>query len=158
MSIESVMLTILSSVIPFSFCLQSFPASNSLPVSWLFVSGDQSIGVSVSVSVLAMNIQGLFPLGLAGLIFLKSNDDVFSISMKQRYKLVKSKLEAPGQLCQFYSFLTILIVCSHTYKHVAFSSCRKYQKLFHFHQRTESLNIFPFFLLPSFLPVLLPSI
>ena len=65
-------------------------------MSWLFASGDQSIRASASVSVLAMNTQGVFPLGLAGLIFLKSNDDVFSISVKQRNKLVKSILEAPG--------------------------------------------------------------
>ena len=56
-------LTILSSFIPFS-CLQSFPASGSFPVSWLFSSGGQSIGVSASASVLPVNIQGWFPLGL----------------------------------------------------------------------------------------------
>ena len=47
-------------------CLQSFPASKSLPMSWLFSSGGQSIGASASV--LSMNIQGRFPLGLTGLI------------------------------------------------------------------------------------------
>ena len=46
-----------SSVATFSFCLQSFPASESFPVSWLFVSGGQSIGALASASVLAMNIQ-----------------------------------------------------------------------------------------------------
>ena len=46
-------------IIPFSFCLQSFPASGPFPVSPLFASGGQSIGVSVSASVLPMNIQGL---------------------------------------------------------------------------------------------------
>ena len=50
--------TISSSIIPFSFCLQSFPASGSFPVSWLFSSGGRSIGASASVSVLSMNIQG----------------------------------------------------------------------------------------------------
>jgi len=49
--------TISSSVIPFSSRLQSFPASGSFPMSQFFVSGDQSIGVSASVSVLQMNIQ-----------------------------------------------------------------------------------------------------
>ena len=49
--------TISSSVLPFSSCLQSFPASGSLPVSQLFTSGGQSIGVSASASVLPMNIQ-----------------------------------------------------------------------------------------------------
>ena len=65
-------LTISSFAAPFSICLQSFPASWSFPVSWLLASGGQSIGVSASASVLPMNIQGWFPLGLTGLIFLKS--------------------------------------------------------------------------------------
>ena len=55
--------SISSSVIPFSSHLQSFPASGSFPVSQLFVSGGQSIGVSASASVLPMNIQDWFPLG-----------------------------------------------------------------------------------------------
>ena len=61
-----------SSVIPFSSCLQSFPASGSFPVSQFFSSGGQSIGASASASVLPMNIQGWFPLGLTGLISLQS--------------------------------------------------------------------------------------
>ena len=52
-----------SSVIPFSSCLQSVPASRSFPMSWLFTSGGQSIGVSASASVLPMNIQDWSPLG-----------------------------------------------------------------------------------------------
>ena len=64
--------TILFSVLPFSSCLQSFPASGSFPMNWLFASGGQSIGASTSVSVLPMNIQGWFPLGLTGLISLLS--------------------------------------------------------------------------------------
>ena len=56
--------TISSSVIPFSSCLQSFPASGSFPVSQFFILGGQSIGVSASASVLSMNIQDWFPLGL----------------------------------------------------------------------------------------------
>ena len=59
-----------SSVSPFSSCCQSFPASGSFTVSWLFASSGQSIGVSASVSVLPVNIQGWFPLGLTGLILL----------------------------------------------------------------------------------------
>ena len=62
--------TISSSVAPFSSCPQSFPASGSFPMSWLFPSGGQSIGASASV--LPMNIQGWFPLGLIGLICLLS--------------------------------------------------------------------------------------
>ena len=52
--------------------LQSFPASGSFPVSWLFASGGQSIGASASASVLPMNIQDWFSLGLTGLISLLS--------------------------------------------------------------------------------------
>ena len=63
--------TISSSVIPFSSCLQSFPAS-AFPMSRFLASGGPSIGASASVSVLPMNIQGWFPLGLIGLISLKS--------------------------------------------------------------------------------------
>ena len=62
--------TISSSVIRFLSRLQSFPASGSFPMSQLFVSGGQSIGASVSV--LPMNIQGWFPLGLTGWISLQS--------------------------------------------------------------------------------------
>ena len=65
-------LTILPSVIPFSFHLQSFPASGSFPMSQFFTSGGQSIGVSASASVLPMNIQDWFPLGCIGWISLKS--------------------------------------------------------------------------------------
>ena len=65
-------LTISSSVIPFSSCPQSFPASGSFPMSQFFTSGDQSIGASASASVLPMNIQDWFPLGWTGLISLQS--------------------------------------------------------------------------------------
>ena len=58
--------TISSSVIPFSSWLQSFPASGSFPVSQFFASGAQSIGASASASVLPMNIQDLFSVGLIG--------------------------------------------------------------------------------------------
>ena len=57
---------------PLSSCLQSFPASGSFPVSWFFPSGGQTIGVSTSASVLPMNIQDWFPLGLTGLTSLQS--------------------------------------------------------------------------------------
>ena len=69
MPIELVMpSTISSSVATFFSCLLSFPASGYFPVSWLFTLGGQSIGASVSASVLPMNIQGWFLLGLTGLI------------------------------------------------------------------------------------------
>ena len=65
-------LTISSSVIPFSSCLQSFPASGSFPMSQVFASGGQSIVVSASTSVLPMNTKDWFPLGWTGWISLKS--------------------------------------------------------------------------------------
>ena len=61
---------ILSSIVPFSSCPQSFPASGSFLLSCLFASDGQSIGASASASALPMNIQGWFPLGLTGLISL----------------------------------------------------------------------------------------
>ena len=64
--------TISSSAVTFSFHLQSFLASGSFPMSQLFSSGGQSIGISASASVLSMNIQGWFPLELTSLISLKS--------------------------------------------------------------------------------------
>ena len=63
-------LTISSSANPFSFCLQSFPATGSFPMSQFFAKGGQSVGTSSSAPVLPMNIQGWFPLGLTGLIFV----------------------------------------------------------------------------------------
>ena len=64
--------TISSSVVPFSSCLQSFPASGSFPMSQFFASGGKNIRASTSASVLPMNIQDWFPLGLTGLISLLS--------------------------------------------------------------------------------------
>ena len=61
-----------SSAALFSFCPQSFPASGSFPMSWLFSSDGQSIGASPSASVLPMNILVWFPFGLTGLISLVS--------------------------------------------------------------------------------------
>ena len=80
--------TISSTVISFSSCPQSFPASGSFPVSQLFVSGGQSIGVSASTSVFPMNTQDWFPLGLTGLIFLQSKglSRVFSNTTVQKHQ------------------------------------------------------------------------
>ena len=61
-----------SSVVPFSSCPQSFPASGSFPVSQFFTSGGQRIGASASASVLPMNIQDWSPLGWTGWISLQS--------------------------------------------------------------------------------------
>ena len=64
--------TIPSSVVRFSSCLKSFPATGSFPMSQFFTAGGQSIGVSASASVLPMNIQDWFPLGWTGWISLQS--------------------------------------------------------------------------------------
>ena len=86
--------TISSSVIPFSSCLQSFPASGSFPMSQLFTSGGQSLEASASASVLPMNIQGWFPLGLTGLISSQSNrpSRVFSNTTVQKHQFFGTQL------------------------------------------------------------------
>ena len=66
--------TISSFVLPFSSCLQSFPASGSFQMSQFLASGFQSIGVSASASVLSVNIQDWFPLGWTGWISLQSKE------------------------------------------------------------------------------------
>ena len=85
--------TISSSVDPFSH-LQSFPASGSSEMSWLFASDGQSIGVSASASVLPMNIQDQFFLGLTGLISLQSKglSRVFSNTTVQKHQFFSSQL------------------------------------------------------------------
>ena len=86
--------TISSSVDPFSSCLQSFPASGSFPMSQFFASGGQSIGVSASASVLAINIQDWFPLGWPGWISLPSKglSRVFSNTTVQKHQLFGAQL------------------------------------------------------------------
>ena len=71
--------TISSSVVPFSSCPQSFPASGSFPMRQFFASGGQSIGVSASTSVLPMNILDWFPLGWTGWISLQSKGTLKSL-------------------------------------------------------------------------------
>ena len=86
--------TISSSVIPFSSCLQSFPASGSFPMSQFFVSGGQSIGASSSISVLPVNIQDWFPLALTDLISLlsKTLSRVFSKTTVQKHPFFDTQL------------------------------------------------------------------
>ena len=77
-----------SSVVPFSSCLQSFPASWYFQMSQFFTSGGQSIGVSASASVLLMNSQDWFPLGWTGWISLLSKglSRVFSNTTVQKHQ------------------------------------------------------------------------
>ena len=82
--------TISSSVVQFSPCLQSFPASGSFPMSWLFTSSSQSIGAPASASVLPMNIQGWFPLGWTGWILLSEG---------LSYSLVTPSADFPLSIC-----------------------------------------------------------
>ena len=90
-------LTILSSVTPFFFFLQSFSASGSFPVSQFFTSGGKNIGASASATVLPMNIQGWFPLGLTGLILqYKRLSRVFLSTIIQIISLVLSLLYGPS--------------------------------------------------------------
>ena len=80
-------LTISSSVIPFCFCLQSFPASGSFPVSRFSTSGGQSTRASVSISALPMNIQDWSPLGWTDWISLQSKGLwVFSNTTVQKHQ------------------------------------------------------------------------
>ena len=94
--------TISSSLIPFSSCLQSFPASGSFPMSPFFTSDSQSIGASASASVLPINIQEWFPLGLTGLISLQSKglSRVFCNTTDQKH--------------QFFSFSSSFLISSKT--------------------------------------------
>ena len=96
-------LIIASSAALFSFCLQSFLASGSFPISHLFASGGQSIGALASASVLPMNIQGWFLLGLNGLIFFESKglSRVFSITTVRRHQFfsIHSSLWSNSHIC-----------------------------------------------------------
>ena len=94
-------LTTSSSAVPFSLCLQSFPASRSFLMSQLFTSGSQSIGASASASVLAINIQASFPLEVTDLISLQAKglSRVFSNTTVQK--------------CQFFGIQPSLWSSSH---------------------------------------------
>ena len=92
-------------VTSFSSCLQSFPASRSFPVSWLFESGGRYSGASASASVLPMNIQALFPLGLTGLISLLSKglSRVFSSSTTRKHQFFSTQpsLWSNSHICRW---------------------------------------------------------
>ena len=85
---------ILSSVVPFSSCPQSFPASKSFPMSQLFASGGQSIGVSASTSVFPVNTQDWFTLGWTAWISLQSKgfSRVFSSTTVQKHQFFNTQL------------------------------------------------------------------
>ena len=85
-----------SSVVPFSSCPQSLPASGSFPMSQLFTWGGQSIGVSASASILPMNTQDWFPLGWTGWISLQSKglSRVFSNTTVQKHQFFSAQLSS----------------------------------------------------------------
>ena len=98
--------TISSSVIIFSSCLQSFPASGSFQMSQFFASGGQRIGVSASASVLPMNIQDWFPLGWTGWISLQSKglSRVFSNTTVQKHQFFCSQLSFSSTLTSIHDY------------------------------------------------------
>ena len=91
--------TISSSVLPFSSCLQSFPASGSFPMSQLFAWDGQSTGVSDLASVLPMNTQDWFPLGWTGWTSLKSKglSRVFSNTTVQKHQFFSTQLSSQSK-------------------------------------------------------------
>ena len=108
-----------SSVVPFSSCLQSFPASKSFLRSHFFASGDQSIGASASSSVLPMNIQDWIPLWLTGWISLqpKGLSRDFSNTTVQKYQFFGAQLS----LCErFNSHISTLTSTRYYWKNHSF--------------------------------------
>ena len=104
-----------SSVVPFSSCPQSLPASGSFPMSQLFSWGGQSIGVLASASVLPMNTQDWSPLGWTGWISLKSKglSRVFSNTTVQNHQLFGAQLSLifmSVNICSIYSGAPMLVV------------------------------------------------
>ena len=100
--------TISSSVVPFSSCLQSFPASGSFPMSQFFTSGGQSTGILASASVLPKNIQDWFPLGWTDWISLQSKalSRVFSnttVQKRQFFGTQFSLIERYSLRCRAYT-------------------------------------------------------
>ena len=115
MRIESVIHpTISSSVIPFSSCLQSFPASGPFLMSWFFESGGQSIGASTSASILLMNIQVWFPLGLTPCSPRDSQESSPTPQFKSIHSSVLSLLYGPTLLLLLLShFSHIRLYATH---------------------------------------------
>ena len=99
-----------STVVPFSPCPQSFPASGCFSMSLFFTSGGPSIGASVSASVLPLNIQDWFPLGLTGWISLQSKglSRVFSSTTVQKHQFF-------GDQPSLRLYMTMYMSCTHLY-------------------------------------------
>ena len=95
-----------SSVVPFSSCLQSFPAVGSFPMSQLFHSGGQNIGVSASTSVPPMNTQDWSPLRWTVWIFLQSKGlaRVFSNTTVQKHQFFGTQLSSPFNITSIHDY------------------------------------------------------
>ena len=125
--------TISSSGIPFSSCLQSFPASGSFPMCQFFTSGSQSIGVSASASVLPKNIHDWFPLGLTDLISLQSKglsrvfplEIPFFLNFDITSTLINPKLYCPLIRNQRCSFIYSLVISTPSSCHISYSTWKK---------------------------------
>ena len=98
--------TVSSSVIPFSSCPQSFPASGSFQMSQLFASGGQSTGVSASTLVLPVNIQDWSPLGWTDWISLQSKglSRVFSNTTIQKHQFFSTQLFYSSNLTSIHDY------------------------------------------------------
>ena len=107
--------TISSSVVPFSSCPQSFPASGSFLMSQLFTSGGQNFGVSASTSVLLMNIQDWSPLGWTGWISLlsKALPRVFSSTTVQKHQFFCTQLSFVC-VCDYFIFFNFILFLNFT--------------------------------------------
>ena len=105
--------TISSSVVPFSSCLQSFPASGSFPMNRFFISGGQSIEAAASASVFPMNSQVWSPLEWTGLISLQSKglSTVFSSTTVRRHQFFSSQFNTISS--SYFSTLTKLPFDTH---------------------------------------------
>ena len=122
-----------SSVVPFSSCPQSLPASGSFPMSQLFAWGGQSIAVSASASVLPMNTQDWSPLGWTGWISLQSKglSRVFSNATVQKHQFFGTQLSSQSNFRAhlktkhtnvFYCFLFLLDLFFHSSSDLTFDN------------------------------------
>ena len=109
--------TILSSVVPFSSYLQSFPASESFPISQLFTSGIQSIEVSALASIFPMNIKDWFPLGWTGFISLQSKwlSRVFSSTTVKKHQFFSAQLSLIQLLTPYMTTGKIIVLTRWTF-------------------------------------------
>ena len=156
--------TISSSATPFSFCLQSFQSWGSFPISQFFTSGGQSIGASAPASVLPMNIQGWFPLGLTGLISMQSKRlfRVLSSTTIWKHQLLGTQhslwsnsvvsVQKPNcfSVCWFYTLQSFTSSNTSLVESLRFSIYEIMTSADRFYFFLSDVDVFYFFLLPSY--------